>query len=246
MEIFIYVLKNPITGEIKYVGKTNNPKRRLYSHIEESKRKTGLKNRRVINWINSLLKDKLKPKMEIVEICNNNNWEEKEIYWINYYRNIGIDLCNIENGGKHSEKKFSDKTKSIHANNLRKLRSKYSENEKIYIWDLICNNTKDSEIQKLFPEISKSFLYQVKNGYKWNHITNLPKGKSIKRPFRKFRGKGYSFSKKIKKWLVIVSIDKKRVVIGRFTNEESAHTCIEEYRNSIINKQELPNLHSWM
>jgi predicted GIY-YIG superfamily endonuclease len=32
MKTFIYILENPITNEIRYVGKTNNPKNRLHYH----------------------------------------------------------------------------------------------------------------------------------------------------------------------------------------------------------------------
>lgn len=39
---FIYSLKDPRTNEIKYVGKSNNPKNRLNRHIRESKINTKL------------------------------------------------------------------------------------------------------------------------------------------------------------------------------------------------------------
>ena len=34
---YIYVLKCPISFEVKYVGKANNPKLRYYSHLNTSK-----------------------------------------------------------------------------------------------------------------------------------------------------------------------------------------------------------------
>ena len=33
MEIYIYILQHPITKEIRYVGKTNNPKMRFQNHV---------------------------------------------------------------------------------------------------------------------------------------------------------------------------------------------------------------------
>lgn len=46
-------------------------------------------------WISKLLKDNLKPKIELVEECTENNWEEREQYWISFYPN----LTNISKGG---------------------------------------------------------------------------------------------------------------------------------------------------
>ena len=229
MEIFIYTLNHPITQEIKYVGKTNNPKRRLYHHIEESKRKQGLKNRRIINWINLLLSQNLKPIMNILEICNDKNWEEKEKFWIKYYKEKGLELCNIEEGGKHGFKNFSTEIKRFHANNLRGLRSKYSEEQKQYIWKLICENYSDSKIRQIFPEISQSFLYQIRKGYKWNHITNISKNRDID----KFKGKGYFYNNQANKWIAVVGIKKKKLVLGRFESEKEALDCITEYRKAL-------------
>ena len=235
MEIFIYTLNHPTTNEIKYVGKTNNPKRRLYHHIEESKRKNGFKNRHVINWINHLLLEKLKPTMNIIEICNEDNWEEREKYWIKYYKGSDVQLCNIESGGKHCIKNFSDETKLIHANNLRALKSKYSEQQKEFIWNLICEKYSDKEIMNIFPEISKPFLYQIKNGYKWNHITKLTKPKSTidRASQRRNTGKGYFYSKQISKYIAVVAINKKKHILGKFQNESDAIIFVRNYRNNL-------------
>lgn len=87
---YIYVLKNPLTLEIKYVGVTcTSLKARLSQHIYDSKKKNTHKR----NWINSLSQ---KPIIEQIEICNYKNWEEREKYWINYYEN----LTNTREGGK--------------------------------------------------------------------------------------------------------------------------------------------------
>ena len=92
----IYILKDPNTNEIRYVGKTINIKRRYYQHTNKNfqeKTKTY-----VANWILSLLKNKQKPIIESIEQCL--NWEEREVYWISYYKNLGCNLCNLAEGGK--------------------------------------------------------------------------------------------------------------------------------------------------
>jgi hypothetical protein len=112
--IHIYILKNPDTNEIRYVGQTNDIKRRLDRHIQNSR---NFKDKRHIsNWIRSLSN---KPILEIVETCTYNIRNEREQYWINYYKSIGYDLCNHSKGGSGAGKGntnclgrvLSDKTK---------------------------------------------------------------------------------------------------------------------------------------
>lgn len=86
---YIYVLKHPLTLEIRYVGVTcTTLKARLSQHIHDSKKKNTYKR----NWINSLPQ---RPIIEQIEICNYTNWEEREKYWISYYEN----LTNTREGG---------------------------------------------------------------------------------------------------------------------------------------------------
>lgn len=104
MEIYIYKLIDPSTNEVRYVGKTGNLKNRYTSHICNAKK---LKSR-LANWIKSLAKQNLQPVMEIIEICNEYNWEEREVYWINVLKTD--KLCNVHSGGRLSCRDFIPKS----------------------------------------------------------------------------------------------------------------------------------------
>lgn len=106
--IHIYLLKHPITKEIKYVGKTSNLKRRYEQHIYIScKGKNHL-----ANWLNSLKKENLKPEIESIDFVDKEVWKEKEIYWIAYYKQLGFKLCNHTIGGDgQNGAALSDETK---------------------------------------------------------------------------------------------------------------------------------------
>lgn len=94
MKIYIYTLKDPATNSIRYVGQTNDLKRRLDRHVTNSR---SLKdNRHISNWIRSL---NTVPVMDVVETCEYSVRNEREQYWIDYYKNQGFDLCNSSNGG---------------------------------------------------------------------------------------------------------------------------------------------------
>jgi hypothetical protein len=95
MKTFIYILENPITNEIRYVGKTNNPKNRLHYHWTvgiKSNNKTG-------QWLKSLKNNKTKPVMTIIDETEN-DWQNLEMYWISQFKAWGFDLTNHTEGGE--------------------------------------------------------------------------------------------------------------------------------------------------
>ena len=99
----IYLLKDPVTQEIRYVGQTYKIlKYRLNEHLQDSKRKKF----RNVNWIKSLLKKDLKPIIELIEECSLDNVDEREIYWISYFRSINSKLNNHDDGGRFQKRKF--------------------------------------------------------------------------------------------------------------------------------------------
>lgn len=97
--IYIYGLKCPILNEIKYVGKAINPKKRLIVHISRSKKETSRK----ALWLNELSNINLKPEIIILEEIKSNEWQEKEKYWIKYYKDKGNKLTNMTIGGDGTE-----------------------------------------------------------------------------------------------------------------------------------------------
>lgn len=93
---YIYVLKCPISKDIRYVGKTISPKRRYNCHL--SPKKATIKTP-IGRWVKKLQKSGLRPIMEILETCES-NWESREKYWILFYRGLGKKLCNLTEGGE--------------------------------------------------------------------------------------------------------------------------------------------------
>ena len=114
---YIYTLSDPITDVVKYVGKTTNPKDRLRCHIKDAT--TNRRNNLSCNWVKSLLKKGLEPKMDIIDEIYG-PWEWLEIYWISQFKTWGFTLKNITEGGDYnpmsnpiSRQKISDKLKGI-------------------------------------------------------------------------------------------------------------------------------------
>lgn len=97
MTVYIYALKCP-KGEVRYIGKTNEPTQRLCKHISGAR--THKEHHHNANWIRSLLAIGEVPTMEVLcAVPKNETWQETEKYFIDIYRAMGFRLTNILEGG---------------------------------------------------------------------------------------------------------------------------------------------------
>ena len=92
MKIFIYTLSHPLTGEVRYVGQTSNPKKRYSGHIN---RKDHTKKS---CWIMSLKNKNLLPVMDIIDEVGD-DWIFWEKHYISLYKSWGFRLTNLTDGG---------------------------------------------------------------------------------------------------------------------------------------------------
>jgi hypothetical protein len=129
----IYTLRHPLTNEIRHVGKSNNPKRRIIQHIYTAKHKT--RKSHCCYWIGSLLKNNQKPTMQIVNWFNSeNDCNNAEKLIIENFRKAGVKLTNLTDGGEGQVGRvMSEETKSkiretiLKNGNLLKGRKRSSE-----------------------------------------------------------------------------------------------------------------------
>lgn len=92
--IFIYGLVCPISGEIRYIGKSIRPKERLQNHMNE------ISNCHRSHWLQSLKAKKLKPQLVILEeVSDGTEWQIVEKNWIEKGKLLGWDLTNNTIGG---------------------------------------------------------------------------------------------------------------------------------------------------
>lgn len=98
MKIYIYSFINKLNGH-RYIGKTNNVERRRREH------KSMAFNPKVIETHDCLWYKKIRQygwdnfDFEILDVANEDNWKEKEKYWISYYNTFNGVGYNTTPGG---------------------------------------------------------------------------------------------------------------------------------------------------
>jgi hypothetical protein len=92
---FIYGLIDPTTLEVRYIGKSDNPYKRFLRHIIDK-----IHSHKYF-WVQTLLKQGLKPTLCILEQCENKKsvWSVRERDWISFGRKLKWSLTNETEGG---------------------------------------------------------------------------------------------------------------------------------------------------
>lgn len=86
----IYALTDAKTGEVRYIGKANDPIKRLKSHMSDSRRR----DTPVYRWIR---KNGIPGMVVLHEDCD--DWKSKEVFEIAAHRASGSRLLNVAEGG---------------------------------------------------------------------------------------------------------------------------------------------------
>jgi hypothetical protein len=89
---FIYTIEDE-NGIVRYIGKSNNPTKRLYGHLKEAK------GTHKYNWLHSIIDRGFFPVVKIIDEVPFVGWEPYEIKWIAKYRELGYNLVNVSDGG---------------------------------------------------------------------------------------------------------------------------------------------------
>ncbi len=178
----IYILRDPENLKIRYVGQTiKTLEYRLNEHIQDSKRHKYHN----ANWIKSILKRNLKPLIELLEECELDKLNEREIYYIAFL-SIDNNLNNIQKGGregsfiKHDEKakrKISEFMRTYKKSQEHIDKMTLALSKPVHQYDLEGNFIKTFVLQKEFEEIgilkdtitSACRREGTSNGYNWRY-----------------------------------------------------------------------------
>jgi len=212
-----------------YIGFTiQSLEQRLRDHISHSRHK----NYYLCNWIKKLLREGKRPKIELIKITNEKNWQQDEINEIKKWREAqnvtGVKVLNILNGGQTGRigMPLSDETKKkISESNKRRKISQETRNK----MSLIFSGKGNPFYKRVHTIESKKKMSDSHVGLKnaLGHKLSLESKRKISISKRKWKdeelekikellNKGYSIKKivnliNVSEWAVRVVKYKKRV-----------------------------------
>lgn len=170
---YIYTLSDPISKDVRYVGKTVKSLRvRLSGHIYSNKREHNHR----INWINSILDKGLIPVITKIDECAWGDSQELEKNWIIHFREMGCNLVNSTDGGegalglKRSKEACLKSSRSIRNNS--KIVYQYSK-EGVFIRSYPSCMDAAEQTNSTSNNISQCCLLSKKshNGYIWSYLS---------------------------------------------------------------------------
>lgn len=95
---FIYTLSTKEEpNNIRYIGKTDNPKDRIERHTQSYYLNEGTYKS---NWLKSEIKKGNTPMLNIIDEVSHDNWQFWESYWIEQFKSWGFKLTNSTTGGE--------------------------------------------------------------------------------------------------------------------------------------------------
>jgi hypothetical protein len=168
----IYKLIDPISLEVRYVGKTEKTlKHRLSMHVT-----TSIKNKNKTHkeaWITGLSFIGLRPLIELIEEVNFEDWQEKEIYWITQFGN----LTNTCSGGIGGTGRVYSESERLHRSVTMK---KLIDEGKIDYTERALKISQ-SHKGKILSEVTKEKLRQCNLGKKQSREQKLKTARKVLR-----------------------------------------------------------------
>lgn len=119
----IYILKDPDTQEVRYVGVTDDIISRLEFHLQFAYRRTSP----VAIWVYDLLQKGKEPLIEVVD-SGTGDYSTCEFVWITKHKSA--QLLNIDNGGSGRQRKSVEHRKKLSEAQLGQVRGPRAEETK--------------------------------------------------------------------------------------------------------------------
>lgn len=193
---FIYVLIDPLTNLIRYVGKSNNPKKRLEGHLIDKAKTYKVK------WIKSLQKKESKPILEVIDEVSLDQWEFWEQHYISLYKSWGFKLTNgtLGGGGSAGHAMTEEGKQHLRNINLGKVQSKETIEKRIKS----VKETVEKSIEEKGYYISKEHRAAVSQSRKNKKATK----ESIEKRTATRKANGYNLTDKRREFLQEWKINK--------------------------------------
>ena len=232
---------------VRYVGVTSNTlEKRFQSHKGSARGKR--RSQPVHQWMYSKYKNGFDIICKQIDQCFEDEWQEKEKYWIAYYRKIEPELLNLQNGGSGiitKEMRSIDGMERTRLASIRPVAAYDDEGNLIAKYESLTDAAKKLNISK--GNISAALSGKKKHcrGYKWKYLEkkeiNFNKYKKKVNPDYNKRLIVYKFNKNNK---LVKTYQSARQVIRDIFGENCTASG-DYFVKNIINKSILWHKYYW-
>ena len=215
---FIYTLSTEEEpNNIRYIGKTNNPKDRLKRHTQSCYLIEGTYK---ANWLKSELNKGRTPILTVIDEVPLEEWQMWEKYWIEQFKSWGFNLTNGTKGGDGCD--WSGKKHSEHTiNKLREISNKKQ----------VCMFNLNGDLLNTFESIKEaSRITSIHKKHISSCCNNKPHYNTVSGYVFKFKGDSFILKEAILNRIPVVQKDKEGNVIANFISisEASKKTGLSE------------------
>jgi hypothetical protein len=215
---YIYKLTDPLTDQVRYIGKTNNIAKRFSSHLNDKSKS------HKASWITSLKNKGLLPTVEILEEfdCEQQCYL-KEVEYIQQYDN----LTNHQLGGIGG---CSESTRGCNNPN-----SNLNEDQVLEIKDILSYTELSIKNIALKFNVSIATIHGITSGNAWGYLTGFTgkekwtRGESIKNRVKSLKEKGVYDKQSI----MVLQYNLDDVLIKEFKSISEASRLTNTNRSSL-------------
>lgn len=146
----IYVFSDE-WGVPRYVGKSKNFNVRIKQHLNRDRFRY---KSHFYNWLNKCISEEIEYFVDILEEVTQENWKEREVFWIKHIKENGYKLTNMTDGGDGNNNQiFSEESKKQRSESRKGVR--LSERTKQLISERHKGRLVSTETRLKLSEINK-------------------------------------------------------------------------------------------
>lgn len=184
-DCFIYVIENPISQQVVYVGQTTVGQRRFKAHLYSIKKAVTP----IQKFLKKYISINLNPVFKIIEYVDAGNINSREMFWIEHYKSINPNLLNLTIGGEGTKGRIVSEETKKKMSSISKGR-KVSEDTKKKLRDhnigkLAWNKGKkmpESMVIKLKNRVLPKMSEETKQKIKNTLIAKIKSGEIMRNP----------------------------------------------------------------